>query len=184
MKLIATSTTNPISEIHPILGDTIEQRKEMLFLIPLKECIMSKTKLNVNELEIVLYKQNEKESISLTDMAKANDETKKTSGSWIIYKIWNSNFLTWLRKALMLFKLMENLNKDIILELKNAILQSRYQAARLVNKEMIVLFFEIGKKISLNAKQMAWGSKVLDQISSELQKELPGLKGFSNSNLK
>lgn len=34
---------------------------------------MSKTKLNVNELEVVLYKQNEEEYISLTDMAKFRD---------------------------------------------------------------------------------------------------------------
>jgi len=37
---------------------------------------MSKTKLNVNELEIVLYKQNEEEYISLTDMAKFRDSER------------------------------------------------------------------------------------------------------------
>ncbi len=37
---------------------------------------MSKTKLNVNELEIVLYKQNEEEFISLTDMAKFRDSER------------------------------------------------------------------------------------------------------------
>ncbi|MDD2634105.1 MAG: KilA-N domain-containing protein [Bacteroidales bacterium] len=37
---------------------------------------MSKTKLNVNELEIVLYKQNEEEYISLTDMAKFKDSER------------------------------------------------------------------------------------------------------------
>lgn len=79
---------------------------------------------------------------------------------------------------------MVNIDKHIILELKEAILQSRYHAARLVNKEMIILFFEIGKKISLNVEKNAWGSKVLEQISFELQNELPGLKGFSSGNLK
>lgn len=79
---------------------------------------------------------------------------------------------------------MSKIDKYIILELKEAILQSRYQAARLVNKEMIALFFGIGKKISNSAKENAWGSKVLEQISAELQNELPGLKGFSSGNLK
>jgi len=37
---------------------------------------VSKTKLNVNELEIVLYKQNEEEYISLTDMAKFRDSER------------------------------------------------------------------------------------------------------------
>lgn len=80
--------------------------------------------------------------------------------------------------------MMTKFDKNIILELKNAILQSRYQAARLVNKEMIALFYEIGKKISKNAKENAWGSKVLEQISIELQNELPGIRGFSSGNLK
>ena len=80
--------------------------------------------------------------------------------------------------------MMTKLDKNIILELKEAILQSRYQAARLVNKEMIALFFEIGKKISKNTKENAWGSKILEQISSELQNELPGIRGFSSGNLK
>ncbi len=76
------------------------------------------------------------------------------------------------------------LNKNIILELKEAILKSRYQAARLVNKELIILYFGIGRKISETATKEAWGSKVLEQISNELQRELPGLRGFSSGNLK
>lgn len=79
---------------------------------------------------------------------------------------------------------MDTLDKSFIKELKTAILQSRYQAARVVNKELIRLYYNIGRKISVNTKKMAWGSKVLDQISNELQKELPGLKGFSAANLK
>src|SRR5690606_9818176 len=78
----------------------------------------------------------------------------------------------------------KSLNKNIIRDLKEAILKSRYQAARLVNKELVSLYFEIGKKISLTAKKEVWGSKVLEQISAELQNELPGLRGFSSGNLK
>ena len=77
-----------------------------------------------------------------------------------------------------------DINKNIILELKEAILKSRYQAARLVNKELIVLYFSIGKKISETATKEVWGSKILEQISKELQNELPGLRGFSSGNLK
>ena len=76
------------------------------------------------------------------------------------------------------------LDKSIIQELKNTILKSRYQATRLVNKELIVLYFNIGKKINDTASKETWGSKVLSQISAELQNELPGLRGFSAGNLK
>ena len=78
---------------------------------------------------------------------------------------------------------MDSLNKNFIKDLKTVILQSRYQAARVVNKELISLYFNIGRKISVNTNKMAWGSKILEQISNELQNELPGLKGFSATNL-
>ena len=78
---------------------------------------------------------------------------------------------------------MVALDKKFVIELKIDILQSRYNATKLVNKELILLYFGIGKKIKLKTKQLAWGSKVLEQISKELQNELPGLKGFSATNL-
>jgi predicted nuclease of restriction endonuclease-like (RecB) superfamily len=74
--------------------------------------------------------------------------------------------------------------KQTILQLKKAILNSRYNAATLVNKEMIVLYFSIGKLISIRTIEEKWGTKVLQQISEGLQKELPGLRGFSGTNLK
>lgn len=79
---------------------------------------------------------------------------------------------------------MKGLDKSFIVELKSAILKSRYNAARLVNRELIILYFKIGAKISIETKKQVWGSKVLEQISNELQNELPGLKGFSATNLK
>ena len=54
---------------------------------------------------------------------------------------------------------MLGLDRNIIIELKTAILQSRYQAARLVNKELISLYFEMGKKINSTAKNKSWVAK-------------------------
>lgn len=68
--------------------------------------------------------------------------------------------------------------------LKSAILASRYRAAVLVNKEMLGLYFAVGKLISEKTQKEKWGAKVLEQISNDLQKELPGLRGFSASNIK
>ncbi len=73
---------------------------------------------------------------------------------------------------------------QIITQLKSAILKSRYKAAVLVNKEMLVLYLTIGKLISQKAKQEKWGAKSLEHLSEALQKELPGLRGFSASNIK
>lgn len=73
---------------------------------------------------------------------------------------------------------------EFIQSIKKQIVQSRYAAARLANREQLVLYFNTGKMISDKIKAQKWGAKVLDQIQADLQKELPGLKGFSPGNLK
>ena len=73
---------------------------------------------------------------------------------------------------------------EFILSIKQQIVQSRYVAARLANREQLMLYFKTGLMISEKIKAQKWGAKVLDQISADLQKELPGLKGFSPGNLK
>ncbi|MFA5433353.1 MAG: PDDEXK nuclease domain-containing protein [Bacilli bacterium] len=68
--------------------------------------------------------------------------------------------------------------------IKNAILQSRYRAATLVNRELLSLYFGIGKFISENSRTRFWGTNAIETISVKLQQELPGLRGFSPVNIK
>ncbi len=73
---------------------------------------------------------------------------------------------------------------QFVQDIKQQILQSRYQAARLVNRELLLLYYSVGKGLSQKIAAAKWGSKVLENISADLQKELPGLRGFSVQNLK
>ena len=68
--------------------------------------------------------------------------------------------------------------------IKDAILRSQYQAAKLVNREMLSLYYGIGRYISANSRDGFWGTGAIKTISEQLRKELPGLKGFSESSLK
>lgn len=68
--------------------------------------------------------------------------------------------------------------------IKNAILNSRYNAARLANRELLTLYFNVGEFISINSRNAKWGSNAISSISDLLQKELPGLRGFSESGIK
>ncbi|MDR0799187.1 MAG: PDDEXK nuclease domain-containing protein, partial [Dysgonamonadaceae bacterium] len=71
-----------------------------------------------------------------------------------------------------------------IQSIKQAILKSRYRAAALANREMLSLYFGIGEYISNNSRKGFWGTNAIEVISQQLQKELPGLRGFSESNMK
>lgn len=69
-------------------------------------------------------------------------------------------------------------------ELKKQILQSRYQAASLVNKELLFLYYLTGRSISEKIQKENWGNSVIETLSADLQKGLPGLRGFSSKNLR
>lgn len=68
--------------------------------------------------------------------------------------------------------------------IKDAILRSQYQAAKLVNREMLSLYYGIGRYVSANSRKGFWGTNAIETISDRLRKELPGLKGFSTTSIK
>jgi predicted nuclease of restriction endonuclease-like (RecB) superfamily len=68
-------------------------------------------------------------------------------------------------------------------ELKQRIKNSQIRTVLSVNKELILLYWDLGKQISEKQKTMAWGSMVVRQLSKDLCNEFPGSTGFSRSNL-
>jgi predicted nuclease of restriction endonuclease-like (RecB) superfamily len=63
--------------------------------------------------------------------------------------------------------------------IKDAILHSQHRAAKLVTGEQLSLYFGIGGYVSTHSRQEAWGTSVIDRISEQLHRDLPGLRGFS-----
>ena len=72
---------------------------------------------------------------------------------------------------------------EAVRAIKDAILQSRYRAARSVNREVLSLDYYIGKYISEHSRGQ-WGTGAIATISKQLQQELPGLRGFSETSLR
>lgn len=68
--------------------------------------------------------------------------------------------------------------------IKSAIQQTRRSVMLNANKNSLALYFGIGRYISRSQNNSNWGDKVLENISSLLQQEMPGLKGFSKTQLK
>jgi len=72
----------------------------------------------------------------------------------------------------------------LISEIKDNIRNSRYNAAKAVNKELLLLYFNIGYLLSSKISEQNWGAKVLEHISFEIQQDFAGIRGFSVRNLK
>ena len=79
------------------------------------------------------------------------------------------------------------LTKDLqqaVQTIKSAIQRSQARALLHVNNEVLSLYYGIGQYISANTRHDFWGTGALKTISNQLQKEMPGLTGFGETNLK
>ena len=72
----------------------------------------------------------------------------------------------------------------LLTEIKERVRSARIKAGLAANREMLALYWEIGTLILSRQKKEGWGSKVIDRLSVDLQKEFPGQQGFSPRNLK
>lgn len=68
--------------------------------------------------------------------------------------------------------------------IKTAILQSQELSVRRVNADLLALYYSIGGYISQESRKQQWGSGAIASISEQLQKELPGLRGFGETSIK
>ncbi len=68
-------------------------------------------------------------------------------------------------------------------EIKLRIVTARIQAVRSVNKELIQLYWDIGKSIVERQNKFGWGKGVVEQLSSDLNREYHNYEGFSRDNL-
>ena len=70
-----------------------------------------------------------------------------------------------------------------VIDIKQKILSKQYEALKVVNKELISLYWDIGKSIVEKQESLGWGKSVVKMLSLELQNEFVGMKGFSVQNL-
>ena len=73
---------------------------------------------------------------------------------------------------------------DWLVDLKTRIHSAQQRAALAVNRELVVLYWQIGQDILVQQSEQGWGAKVIDRLSSDLRNAFPEMKGFSPRNLK
>jgi predicted nuclease of restriction endonuclease-like (RecB) superfamily len=72
----------------------------------------------------------------------------------------------------------------LLQELKQRIQQSQSRASMSVNRELVLLYWHIGRDILVRQEREHWGAKVIDRLAVDLKKAFPEMKGFSPRNLK
>ena len=74
--------------------------------------------------------------------------------------------------------------RQAVQTIKTAILQSQSRAARMISGAQLSLYFGVGLYVSANSREGRWGTGAIKRISDQLQRELPGLRGFSEESIK
>lgn len=72
---------------------------------------------------------------------------------------------------------------ELLVEIKQRIRSAQYEALKAVNKELIALYWDIGRMIVTRQQGETWGKSVVETLSKDLQAEFPGISGFSAANV-
>lgn len=67
--------------------------------------------------------------------------------------------------------------------IKERIYQAQYEALKKVNKELLSLYWDIGRMIVDKQNKLGWGKSVVENVANDLQMEFPAIRGFSSANL-
>ncbi|MBR0572628.1 MULTISPECIES: PDDEXK nuclease domain-containing protein [Pasteurellaceae] len=69
-------------------------------------------------------------------------------------------------------------------EIKDSVRKAQVRTALVANASLIEFYWNLGREIFEKQQQAQWGTKILDQLSADLQSEFPNIKGLSKTNLK
>ena len=79
--------------------------------------------------------------------------------------------------------LVDKQYKEWIGELKDKIRTTQIKAAISVNRELLGLYWDLGKDICEKQQQANWGEGFIDQLARDLSAAFPEIKGFSRTNI-
>ncbi len=72
---------------------------------------------------------------------------------------------------------------NLLGEIKQRIRSAQYEALRAVNRELIALYWDIGRLIVARQQEGSWGKSIVEQLAQDLRAEFPGISGFSARNI-
>lgn len=87
-------------------------------------------------------------------------------------------------KELIALELMPQQYTDWLNDLKHRIHSAQQSATLAVNRQLIALYWQIGRDILARQAAQGWGTKVIERLAHDLRNAFPEMKGFSRSNCK
>lgn len=69
---------------------------------------------------------------------------------------------------------------EFLKDLKSRIIQAQNRAILSVNRELVLLYWDIGRDVIKRQSELGWGTQVIDRLARDLRRELPKLRDFLN----
>src|SRR5262245_7190287 len=73
---------------------------------------------------------------------------------------------------------------ELLRQIKERIRSAQLRAALAVNRELVLLYWQIGREILSRQEQEGWGARVVDRLAADLRRAFPDITGLSPRNLK
>jgi len=72
---------------------------------------------------------------------------------------------------------------ELLEQLKRTIAAARWQAQRVVNTELLGLYWRLGNTVLQRQREEGWGTRIIDRLATDLRAAFPEMRGLSCSNL-
>jgi predicted nuclease of restriction endonuclease-like (RecB) superfamily len=72
---------------------------------------------------------------------------------------------------------------ELLDELKRRVRAAQIKAAVAANRELIQLYWDIGRMIVERQERESWGKGIVERLAADIQRSFPGIKGFSPVNV-
>lgn len=73
--------------------------------------------------------------------------------------------------------------RQFLAGVKNRVLDARIQAGRAINRELVLLYWDIGRGIVEKQRESGWGNSVVERFAADLRAAFPDMNGFSTANI-
>ncbi len=72
---------------------------------------------------------------------------------------------------------------ELLEQLKRTVAAARWQAQRVVNTELLGLYWRLGNTVLQRQHEEGWGTRIIDRLATDLRAAFPEMRGLSRSNL-
>jgi len=107
----------------------------------------------------------------------------RIKGDGTLSNLFKGELSLWVERVLLMLLAKNKEYFQLLQEIKTRVKSAQIKAAISVNKELIGLYWDVGRLITERQAKGRWGDSIVDLLAGDLRREFPEMKGFSRANI-